>query len=179
MTKNIVKIEKTVPVIFTTENFDLDNNGVLCFFSNIESAELASKENYQPEVLSKNEILATMPLSILVQMPYFLIEKNLIEEFVKWNKENGEKINVPSNYCYDFEEENLITQNYNEHILVDSFDDMDDFICEDYPDKYDGFDSIDDDDDDDEEDRIDLQLKDNQYVNYLLEDCFVYNPRKE
>lgn len=177
MTKNIVKIEKTVPVIFTTENFDLDNNGVLCFFSNIESAELASKENYQPEVLSKNEILATMPLSILVQMPYFLIENNLIEKFVKWNKENGEKINVPSNYCYDFEEESIITQNYNEHILVDSFDDMDDFICEDYTD-YDGFDSIDD-DDDDEEDRIGLQLKDNQYVNYLLEDCFVYNPRKE
>lgn len=176
----IRNIENTFPVIFTTQNYDLDSKGVLCFFTSMESAEFASNGEYAPETLSKKEISATMPLSILVQMPYFLAEKNLLDEFVKWNKENGEKINVPSNYCYNFEQENLVTPNYNEHILVDSFDDMDDFICEDYSDKYDGFDSIDDyDDNEDEEDRIDLQLKDNQYVNYLLEDCFVYNPRKE
>jgi len=90
-------IENTVPVLYCPKDsgYDFESESVLCFVSDLDTAEAITDEGASPEFLGEHEMMCSIPVNVLQLMPYFLKEKNLINDFIKWN---NAKIKNPPEY---------------------------------------------------------------------------------
>jgi hypothetical protein len=85
------KIKNRFPVLHINGKYDSSCHAELYLFKSIE--DFVANKDIDPSEIDKEELIASVPSIVLLEMFSFVVNNNLVDDFIQWTKKVSQEEN--------------------------------------------------------------------------------------